>query len=63
MDARKYYDQRDWVARGYASVYPNFITRTLATQVLTHPQFDFLTLSSIEGVQAAVSEAVTRQSN
>ncbi|MGB0779187.1 MAG: TonB-dependent receptor [Flavobacteriaceae bacterium] len=63
MDARKYYDQKDWVARGYASVYPNFITRTLATQLLTRPQFDFLTLSFTAGLQAAVSKALTLQLN
>ena len=63
IDARKYYYKRDWLTRGYASVYPNFITRTLITEILTRPKFDFLTLSFTAGVQATVSKALTLQFN
>jgi iron complex outermembrane receptor protein len=63
MDARKYYDQSVWNARGYAMQFPEFETRKVGTQWLTRPQFNFINTSYTLGLQMEVSSLWNVQLN
>ena len=50
IDALKYYDESDWIERGYADAFDHFEMEDLGTQLLTNPKYNYLNVAAQTGV-------------
>lgn len=57
-DVQKYYTRKDWTDRGYDQLFPSFEKEYLPTQLLTQPQFQFITLSAHAGFSLQLGPAL-----